>query len=144
MQNIAKYVLYFDDRETTWPAGFKRGQFHNDFGTAPNFNFKELMVESCWFANVADILFPKIPACKECNNNEVPATKFVNGQFTRFFDQLVFASTLKIVLESGQEGTVAKAFADRQAAAMEALLRAEQDAPHRAMVAWQEKYLPGP
>ena len=132
---------------TTCLPASTRGRFHNDFGTVPNFNFKELMVESCWFqwfANVADILFPKIPACKECNNNEVPATKFMNGQFTRFFDQLVFASTLKIVLESGQEGTVAKAFADRQAAAMEALLRAEQDAPHRAMVAWQEKYLPGP
>ena len=134
------------ERRLGLPAS-KRGRFHNDFGTAPNFNFKELMVESCWFqwfANVADILFPKIPACKECNKNEVPATKFMYGQFTRFFDQLVFASTLKIVLESGQEGTVAKAFADRQAAAMEALLKADPDAPRRAMLSLQDKYLQGP
>ena len=121
---------------TTCLPASTRGRFHNDFGTAPNFNFK---VESCWFANVADILFPKIPACKECNN-EIPATRFINCQFTGLFDQMVFASTLEIVPESGQEGTVPQAFADCQVTAMEALLRAEPDAPHRAMVAWQEKY----
>ena len=109
--------------------------FHDELGgAAPNFKFKDLMQDGSSFADVANVA------------NTVPATRLINCKFTgcRGFDQLVFGAKFKIVLESGTEGVAAQAFADRQAAAMEALLKADPDAPRRAMLAWQDKYLQGP
>ena len=109
--------------------------FHNEFGgAAPTFNFKDLMVlvAVTSFADVAnrDIIFPKIPSCKKECTNEVPATRLINSQFTTCW--------------SSAPRTAAQAFADRQAAAMEACIKANPAAPSCKMLAWQEKYLQSP